>query len=372
MALFADWVARDLTERGWSVEMLKPQAILARRAQTTLSGLGKWLGYIDKFILFPQQLKQLAKAESKTVFLVADHSNAYYARFLPRTRTVVTCHDVLAIEGALGDPEAFCLASKTGKLFQKWILKSLKNAPAIAFVSRHTETSYLKLPGSTAPDQQRSVIPNGINQTLRKLDEATVTQRLEKLNPDLLKHPYLLHVGSSLPRKNRAAVMEAFVTWASDNGDEDPLLVFVGKPLSDKEAKIAQSLKVSNRLRVLENVSTENLEAIYNAAFAFCFPSFSEGFGWPIIEAQSCGTPVIAGNRSCLPEIAGEKAILCDPYKPETITQQLHRLKDQSRRDAAIEQGFHNLKRFTPEVTLGAYARLFESLLKAHTPSKDV
>lgn len=365
MALFADWIAEGLRDKGWDVDILKPPARLAKNSTSTLSGVGKWLGYIDKFILFPRQLKRFLRSNPNARFLVADHSNAYYAKFLPRDKTVVTCHDVLAIEGALGDPEAFCPASKTGVFFQKWILSSLKDAPSLAFVSKHTEMSYLKLPGQEHPEQQRTVIPNGINQPLQKLNQPIIEERLKTLDPTLFESPYILHVGSSLPRKNREAVMKAFAEWAALNPGEERKLVFVGKPLSTTEQKAADELKITSNLNVYSGVSSETLEAAYNGAFAFCFPSFSEGFGWPIIEAQSCGTPAIVGNRSCLPEVAGENAILCDPYQPETITTQLKLLENIQNREASIQHGFDNINRFTPDATIGAYARLFDNLTTA-------
>ena len=156
--------------------------------------------------------------------------------------------------------------------------------------------------------------------------------------------------------------MHAYKQWADVTELNAPILLFIGKPLSTSEHSAAAQLQLNDRLLVYSGVLSPVLEAAYNGAFAFCFPSFSEGFGWPIIEAQSCGAPVIAGNRSCLPEIAGKDALLCDPYKPETMLPHLKALESDAHRQAAIKAGFDNIQRFSSEATLGNYAKLFDSL----------
>lgn len=362
MALFAKWIQTSLKIAGWNVEILNPPAILAKRARSTLTGFGKWLGYLDKFILFPRILRRVARDYPETVFHVVDHSNALYCRSLPADRTLLTCHDVLAIEGALGDPMAFCPASRTGVLFQKWILRNLHRAPMIAFVSEHTRTSYEKLPGVAVDGQRHVVVPNGVNQVLEAIETKEAVARLEAVAPDLLEQPYYLHVGSALPRKNRIGILRAFATVIGSR-PTDALLVFAGKPLSATESKVAQELALTDRLRVLPGVSTEALEALYNLALGLVFPSFSEGFGWPIIEAQSCGCPVIAGQLSCLPEIAGQGALLCDPTEPASIADAMIRLLDPAHREELRQQGFANLARFSPDNTSKQYARLLGELL---------
>ena len=72
-------------------------------------------------------------------------------------------------------------------------------------------------------------------------------------------------------------------------------------------------------IRFIGFVPDEDMAALYSAADAFLFPTLYEGFGIPVIEAQSCGTPVLTSNVSSLPEVGGDAAVYVDPYDVEDI-----------------------------------------------------
>ena len=74
------------------------------------------------------------------------------------------------------------------------------------------------------------------------------------------------------------------------------------------------------RVRFLGYVPYDDLPKLFREAIALVFPSLWEGFGFPVLEAMGCGTPVITSNLSSLPEVAKDAAILIDPYKVEEIT----------------------------------------------------
>ena len=95
-------------------------------------------------------------------------------------------------------------------------------------------------------------------------------------------------------------------------------------------------------------VPREDLPAFYNAASLVAYPTLYEGFGFPVLEAMACGTPVVTSNNSSLPEIAGGAALLVDPLKPGEIAGALHRLlTDETLRDDLLSRGLRHARQFT-------------------------
>ncbi len=94
----------------------------------------------------------------------------------------------------------------------------------------------------------------------------------------------------------------------------------------------------------------------------FLFPSFYEGFGLPILEAQIAGIPVVTSNISSMPEIAGSSAILVDPNKPEEIAEAAFKLiSDEILKNDIIKRGFENVKRFSWEKCSEEISKLLTS-----------
>src|SRR5712675_779390 len=104
MQRFTNMLEKGFNEAGITSEIWYPRVFFGKWVKQTFYGLGKWLGYIDKWIIFPFILKRRirrSKRQNKSFsFHICDHSNAPYLKYLPVERTVITCHDVLAIMGA--------------------------------------------------------------------------------------------------------------------------------------------------------------------------------------------------------------------------------------------------------------------------------
>ena len=131
--------------------------------------------------------------------------------------------------------------------------------------------------------------------------------------------PYFLSVGTFEPRKNHAGLLKAFEGAAKDLGDTR--LVLAGRP-GWRGAAFERALAASpvrRRVRRVENVSDDELAALYRGARALVYPSLGEGFGLPVAEAMALGCPVITSSVSALPEVAGGAARLVDPTDPEAL-----------------------------------------------------
>ncbi|WP_218081020.1 glycosyltransferase family 4 protein [Anthocerotibacter panamensis] len=350
MQRFAEMLAQGLSALGHEIRVLKPEPILGR---IKVAGASKWLGYGDKFFFFPHALRaHLAWAD---VVHICDHSNAFYTAHLQAKPHLVTCHDLLAVRGALGE-DTDCPASRTGKILQRWILKGLQRARMVVCDSTYTLGDLTRLTGKTVPAQARPVLL-GLNHRYRPLSPTEIRQRLDGLWP--ASEPFILHVGSSLCRKNRDGVLRIFQRikdlWPGK-------LVFVGEPLTPELLALVKSLDLQERVSELGTPDNQVLEALYNQAFALLFPSRFEGFGWPIIEAQACGCPVLVSTRCSLPEVAGGAALMRAIEDEAGFAEDLLRLTVPEERARWIERGRINLERFTPERMLADYSEIYLEL----------
>jgi glycosyltransferase involved in cell wall biosynthesis len=155
--------------------------------------------------------------------------------------------------------------------------------------------------------------------------------------------PYILHVGSALPRKNRVMLLEMVSRLGNRwNGN----ICFAGFPLNESLIERIKELGLENRVFSVVKPQHEHLVALYSHSQAFIFPSFSEGFGWPLIEGQACGTMVIASNIEPMPEISNNTTLLANPYEADDFANALLRCLDENERQALIKMGFENCKRF--------------------------
>lgn len=192
------------------------------------------------------------------------------------------------------------------------------------------------------------VIYNGIDENRFKiLDNKDGDAEVRKKYK--LPENFILFLGNTASRKNALRVLEAYCMYASST--EKPLpIVTPGLPstyISDQLTVLNQQDKFRSFITP-GYIADSDLPLLYNASTLFLYPSLSEGFGMPLVEAMACGTPVITSNISCLPEIAGNAAILVDPTSTEAIAQaMLQILSNQTLRLDKVVDGLINAKRFS-------------------------
>src|ERR1043166_4027284 len=135
MRRFGEALQSGLAQRGHDVSTVVPTARIARLAGAyRYGGVPKYLGYVDKFVLFPGQLRRRLAASPVDVVHIADHANAGYAQASRSTATLATCHDLLQIRAARGEfPEQ--RVGRFGRVYQSWILRQIGRLPHAACVS---------------------------------------------------------------------------------------------------------------------------------------------------------------------------------------------------------------------------------------------
>lgn len=356
MLRFAEMLETGLTSLGHQVRTVQPEPLLGRNLKGTTASLHKWVGYADKFLLFIGALREAARWAD--LIHICDHSNAIYTHAIygGQIPVVVTCHDLLAVRGALGE-ETDCPASGTGKLLQRLILQGLGRASLAVCDSSYTLSDLERLTGKTVPAR---VVLLGFNHDYRILDARETAARLCDLPGLTDGGPYLLHVGSNLRRKNKEAILRIF---ARIHRQWPGKLVFAGPPLSDGLRQQAVELHLLDRVVEVIDPDNRQLEALYNGAFVFLFPSRFEGFGWPPIEAQKCGCPVITSDRGPLPEVVADSAFVCPVEDEGAMATHILRLSDPGERRHWIERGLGNVERFKPERMAAEYAELYSEVL---------
>ncbi|MBW4475866.1 MAG: glycosyltransferase family 4 protein [Tolypothrix brevis GSE-NOS-MK-07-07A] len=135
---------------------------------------------------------------------------------------------------------------------------------------------------------------------------------------------YYLYIGRHDPYKNLHRLIAAFAAIPNCKDYELWLAGSTDARYTPALRSQAEELNISDRIKFLDYVSYSELPKIINNAIALVFPSLWEGFGFPVLEAMACGTPVITSNLSSLPEVAGDAAILINPYNTREITEGMH------------------------------------------------
>ncbi|MFZ4666936.1 MAG: glycosyltransferase family 4 protein [Prochlorotrichaceae cyanobacterium] len=372
MQRVAQLLESELKLAGHEVRVIRPEPWVGR-IKPGATGLGKWLGYIDKFLIFPRPLRQAIVWAD--VVHICDHSNAFYTRYLQAIPHVVTCHDLLGIRSALGEiPQNPTRWS--GKKLQEIILAGLNQAQRVVCVSQKTRQDLLRL--SRLSPEAVCCVYSGLNFAYEPMERSTARKRLAALGipPEA---DYLLHVGGEHWYKNREGVVKIFHALRSHltqrshwDNHRDLYLVMAGAPLpqeirewiqkqdqnqdQDQEGS-ANPLSPPLTSRVIEasNVSNEDLQALYSVATALLFPSLQEGYGWPILEAHACGCPVFTTNAPPMTEVGGSAAFYINPNDIDgcatTIATQLPSLGE------SIVMNRLNAERFSNQAMIEGYLR---------------
>ena len=204
-----------------------------------------------------------------------------------------------------------------------------------------------------------NVKPNKIIVTYEAADE--IITPAEPIN-ELRGKPFIFYVGRPQPHKNLKRLIEAFALLKNNN--PDLLLVLGGRKDSVYESylNVAKECGVEKSVIFTGYVSEGQLKWLYRTCKAYVFPSLSEGFGLPGLEAMLNRAPVVSSNATCLPEIYGSAAWYCDPYIVEDIANSIDEVLTNSvLRNRLIRSGREQAKKYSwqkmAEQTLEIYKK---------------
>ncbi|MEI7729531.1 MAG: glycosyltransferase family 1 protein [Verrucomicrobiota bacterium] len=361
-----------LPQFGVRCEIIQPSPVFGGRLPSN-RGLGKWLGYLDKYLLFP---KSLARAAGRwmsgppqdALIHILDHSNAVYTRVLQPWPHLVTCLDCLAIRSAQNEfPEN--PTRWTGKQLQQAILGGLNRACHIAAASLATARDVGRL--CTLPPQRLSTIHLALNYGYAPMGESEAARHIKALlsrasfSATKLVEPFLLHVSGNQWYKNRPGLLRMYLLLVQQQPTV-PRLILVGEPLPNVLRRFIAEHGLSDHVTVLTDCGDEELRALYTRAELVLFPSLAEGFGWPILEAQACGGRVLTSDVEPMPEVAGASAFFVNPRDDRAAAEVLGQAIQEpaASRRARIAEGLQNVQRFSLDNMMTQYVQLYRNLIK--------
>lgn len=357
MARFGNLMRDVLIQAGEDVRVVRPRPVFSRFGGRA-SSLSKYLGYIDRYVVFPLELRRAAAWAD--VVHICDHSDAMYLRWLGKKPHVVTCHDMIGIRNGSGEFVGY-RPRISGRVQQRWILRWLRRAQHIVCVSEQTREELVRVSGIAG--ERSSIVCNALNYPYRPTDRAEASFHLARLG---LAHSkkFVLHVGGNQWYKNRAGLLRIFKALVSVPGQEDLWLVMAGKPWTTAIRDYVRQAGLEGRVLELTAVSNEELRALYSTARALVFPSLYEGFGWPIIEAQACGCPVFTSDRPPMTDVGGEGAVYFDPEDELGAAREIAaRLADRERMQA---RGAENAARYSRESMVAGYLDAYRRVAAEH------
>lgn len=282
--------------------------------------------------------------------------------YFDRSRVAVILYDLIPLvqrERYLSDPDT--LQYYMGKV------NNLKNSGLLLSISEFSREEVIDLLGF---DSDRVVnISSAADQRFKptKVDSDT-THRLKSSYG--IKRKFLMYTGSFDQRKNHENLIRAFGLLPKNVRNEFQLVI-VGNGwdgIYQQLKRVAKDSGLHDEDVVFAGrVSDADLLPLYNLCHLFIFPSLAEGFGLPVLEAMSCGTPTICSNCTSLPEVVGRSDAVFDPRNPRSITEvMLRALTDNEFRLSLRIHGIEQAKNFSWDLSARRTIRAFERHHQEH------
>ncbi len=355
--------------RGHDVEIWSPVAFFYRLP--VAQHLKKWPGYIDQFLIFPQQVRtRLRRVKSDILFVFADQALGPWVPLVSSFPHVIHVHDFMALRSALGEfPQN--PTTWTGRVYQHYIRNGFIKGKNFISISCKTQQDLTRLLGNTQPNIS-AVIYNGLNYPFTPLISDRAFQILVDSGLSVPREGFLMHVGGNQWYKNRLGVLSIYKAYCEQIPNPLPLWMIGGRPTSELLLE-SSSLDPKGKVIFLQGIDSEALNAAYTLSRALIFPSLAEGFGWPIAEAMACGCPVLTTGEAPMTEVAGDVATYIPPMPHGTGREEwahnaakslLDLLGRDSVKAAEIrERSIRHAQSFTPEKALDAYEGVYRSII---------
>jgi len=369
MPRFAGMLKAEYESRGHSVEVWS--ATPRVHGWVPSGGLSKWAGYVDQYLLFPMTMRRaMARTSKDTLFVFCDQALGPLMPVVRDRPHVVHVHDLLALRSALGEvPEN--PTAITGRIYQRYIRRGFQKARHFISISRRTQADLHRLGGVSAVTSE--VVYNGLNFPFSPLPHSECGKILSDAGLPVPASGMLLHVGGGQWYKNLTGVIHLYAHYAA--AVEAPLPLWCVSPKPNAAVRRALlAVPAAGKVLFFNGLESRVLHAAYSMAAALLFPSLAEGFGWPLIEAQACGCPVLTTDDSPMNEVGGDAAEYLPRLKAggdigtwasngaRQLIKMLSRTPEEKRQVA--ERGIAWSARFSVEAAISSYLAIYERVLR--------
>lgn len=285
--------------------------------------------------------------------------------FFKKKPTVVTVHDLTPIIFSEHFPKGI-------KGTIKWVVQKTLLSQAVQIITDSENSARDIASVINFPKAKISVICLAADSRFQPIiDQKQLSQVSQKYQ---INKDFFLYIGDINWNKNIPGLLNAFSLFRKNN----PLhkinkLLLVGSAFLEKDLREAREIRelidsynLQTEVRLLGRIASDELRILYNLAYFYIQPSFYEGFGLPLLEAMSCGCPVLSSNKSSLPEIAEEAAIYFDPTSIQDMLEKIQQAvflpeeKYQERKQQSLVQS----RKFTWQKTAQKTLEVYEKILK--------
>lgn len=377
MPRFARMLEQAYLARGHQVQMWSPQPKLY--ALIPQGRLSKWAGYIDQYLLFPLWVrKQIRQQPADALYVFCDQALGPWVPLVKHKPHVVHVHDLLALRSALGEvpenPTAW-----SGRLYQRYIRQGFKQAQHFISVSNKTREDLHDIGEVNVATSE--VVYNGINYPYAPMSPNEAKQVLINAGQPVKPEGMLLHLGGSQWYKNLAGVIQLYIEYAKN--EAKPLPLWCVSPAPNKKIQmLLEQVPPQGQVLFVQGIDNHALQASYSLARVFIFPSLAEGFGWPIIEAQACGCPVLTTDAAPMNEIGGTAASYIPVLKTSEDVQawaingavQLKSLltMPEKQHKKLVREGIENVTRFNADDAIEGYLKVYRQVLAMPLAAGDL
>ncbi len=285
--------------------------------------------------------------------------------FSKRTRNVATIHDMALYQFPVYKGGFF------RRFYHMYTAHSVKKADFFITDSEYSSREITKFTG--IPREKISVIPLAVNEAFRPIDDRLKLEAVKKKYN--LPERFILYIGGYDIRKNVGNLLRAFASLKNEYNIQHKLVLGGNVPLTKKLIKRGavtdvvrsiEELGISTDVLLPGLIEKNDLSALYSTADLFVYPSLYEGFGLPVLEALSCGTPVIASRSTSIPEIINREELLFDPMNVDIMREKMKWLLGDPKLCRHLSQwGIQRAGDFswekTAEKTLQVYMRVYNS-----------